>query len=247
MAAPATRDFRFGSVLDIRSYLKRGRSPATDSGPPGLRRSGRRGGFIAELACVAYRAGNRTSPMHMRTLFRATTLAAALTVALTVITTTAAVATRQVPVEADSAIQSLAGGRVDVLRIAGQAGWPAHRATEPTGREPHPSPPTSCTSEATTAKACSPTDPCGELMTFLAAVNHTGRSSMEVGIKVISENIRTRAQRHVNSCFFTMVTDEDGRPAPVPPLRPAAGDEQRRFERAVLRKNLRLELAKRCT
>jgi acyl-CoA hydrolase len=85
-------------------------------------------------------------------------------------------------------------------------------------------------------------------VTFLAAVNHTGKSSMEVGIKVISENIRTRAQRHVNSCFFTMVAvDEDGRPANVPPLQPAAGDEQRRFERPVLRKNLRLELANRCT
>jgi acyl-CoA hydrolase len=88
----------------------------------------------------------------------------------------------------------------------------------------------------------------GELVTFLAAVNHTGRSSMEVGIKVIAENIRTRVQRHVNSCFFTMVAvDEDGRPAPVPPLRPAAGDEQRRFERAVLHKKLRLELANPCT
>jgi acyl-CoA hydrolase len=45
----------------------------------------------------------------------------------------------------------------------------------------------------------------GELVTFLAAVNHTGSSSMEIGIKVIAENIQNRAVRHVNSCFFTMV------------------------------------------
>ena len=52
----------------------------------------------------------------------------------------------------------------------------------------------------------------GELVTFLAAVNHTGRSSMEVGIKVIAEAIQTRVVRHVNSCFFTMVAvDENGR------------------------------------
>ena len=43
----------------------------------------------------------------------------------------------------------------------------------------------------------------GELVTFLASVNYTGKSSMEVGIKVIAENIRTQEVRHVNSCFFT--------------------------------------------
>jgi acyl-CoA hydrolase len=41
----------------------------------------------------------------------------------------------------------------------------------------------------------------GELVTFLASVNHTGTSSMEIGIKVIAEEIRTRELRHVNSCF----------------------------------------------
>src|SRR5206468_6069773 len=39
----------------------------------------------------------------------------------------------------------------------------------------------------------------GELVTFLASVNHTGRSSMEIGIKVVAEEIRTQANRHVNS------------------------------------------------
>src|SRR3954467_7891391 len=45
----------------------------------------------------------------------------------------------------------------------------------------------------------------GELITLLAAVNYTGKSSMEVGIKVIAEDIRTQVARHVNSCFFTMI------------------------------------------
>jgi acyl-CoA hydrolase len=53
----------------------------------------------------------------------------------------------------------------------------------------------------------------GELVTFLASVNHTGRSSMEVGIRVVAENVRSRAQRHVNSCYSTMVAvDDDGHP-----------------------------------
>src|SRR5436190_6134788 len=45
----------------------------------------------------------------------------------------------------------------------------------------------------------------GELVTFLATVNHTGTSSMEVGIKVVAQNIRSQETRHVNSCFFTMI------------------------------------------
>jgi acyl-CoA hydrolase len=86
----------------------------------------------------------------------------------------------------------------------------------------------------------------GELVTFLAAVNHTGTSSMEVGIKVVAENIRTKQTRHVNSCFFTMVAvDDERRPVAVPPLKPAAGDEERRFRAAVLRKKVRQELAAR--
>ncbi|WP_092351982.1 acyl-CoA thioesterase [Collimonas sp. OK242] len=86
----------------------------------------------------------------------------------------------------------------------------------------------------------------GELVSFLASVNHTGTSSMEVGIKVVAEDIRTQVVRHVNSCFFTMVAvDGDRRPVAVPPLRPFSADEKRRFEAAVLRKQLRQELARR--
>ncbi|MDR7375352.1 acyl-CoA hydrolase [Rhodoferax ferrireducens] len=84
----------------------------------------------------------------------------------------------------------------------------------------------------------------GELVTFLASINHTGTSSMEVGIKVVAENIRGHSVRHVNSCFFTMVAvDDDRKPAPVPALHPDSVDGKRRFEQAVLRKKLRQELA----
>ena len=86
----------------------------------------------------------------------------------------------------------------------------------------------------------------GELVTFLASVNHTGTSSMEIGIKVVAENIRTQVVRHANSCFFTMVAvGDDGKPAPVPALRPFSADEKRRFEAAKVRKQLRQELEQR--
>ena len=86
----------------------------------------------------------------------------------------------------------------------------------------------------------------GELVSFLAAVNHTGTSSMEIGIKVLAENIRTQETKHVNSCFFTMVAvDDERKPAPVPVLQPATPDERRRHAAAELRKQMRLEQKKR--
>ncbi|HEU0199813.1 MAG TPA: acyl-CoA thioesterase [Burkholderiaceae bacterium] len=86
----------------------------------------------------------------------------------------------------------------------------------------------------------------GDLVTFLASVNYTGTSSMEVGIKVLAENIRTQEVRHVNSCFFTMVAvDDERKPVQVPPLRPFSKDERRRYAAAEVRKQLRQEFLKR--
>ena len=86
----------------------------------------------------------------------------------------------------------------------------------------------------------------GELVTFLASVNHTGKSSMEVGIKVLAENIRTQHLRHANSCFFTMVAvDDDRKPVAVPPLRPSTPEEKRRYAAAEVRRQIRQELGNR--
>lgn len=86
----------------------------------------------------------------------------------------------------------------------------------------------------------------GELVTFLASVNYTGRTSMEIGIKVVTENIRERSVRHTNSCFFTMVAmDDQGRPKPVSSLQPESADEQRRFRQAQRRREIREELERR--
>ena len=83
----------------------------------------------------------------------------------------------------------------------------------------------------------------GELVTFLASINYTGTTSLEVGIKVIAENIQTHLVRHANRCYFTMVAvDEGGKPTAVTPLKPSTPNELRRFEEAKLRKALRREL-----
>jgi len=83
----------------------------------------------------------------------------------------------------------------------------------------------------------------GELVTFLGSVNYTGRSSMEIGIKVITENIRSKLVRHTNSCYFTMVAvDDKGAPAEVPPLVPRDETERQRFDSAQQRRQLRQEM-----
>src|SRR5438045_2835162 len=46
----------------------------------------------------------------------------------------------------------------------------------------------------------------GDVVTFLASVNYVGRTSMEIGIKILAEDIRTNKKRHTNSCYFTMVS-----------------------------------------
>ncbi|MDX3906457.1 MAG: acyl-CoA thioesterase [Pigmentiphaga sp.] len=86
----------------------------------------------------------------------------------------------------------------------------------------------------------------GELVTFYASVNYTGRTSMEIGIKVVAEDIRNKLVRHANSCYFTMVAvDDDGVPVPVPPLQPQTEEERQRFEAAQLRRELRQEMERR--
>ena len=56
---------------------------------------------------------------------------------------------------------------------------------------------------------------------------------MEVGIKVMTENIQAHSRRHANSCFFTMVAvDDQGKSTAVPPFKPSTPDEIRRFEGA---------------
>ncbi len=87
--------------------------------------------------------------------------------------------------------------------------------------------------------------PVGSLVTFLASVNYTGNSSLEVGIKVISEDIQSRTATHTNSAYFSMVcVDDEGKPSQVPPLEPKTETEKRRYENAKKRKAARIELAK---
>ncbi len=82
----------------------------------------------------------------------------------------------------------------------------------------------------------------GTLVTFLASVNYTGNTSMEIGIKVVAEDIRQRTVLHTNTCYFTMVAvDDNAKPVPVPTLIPTTADEKRRFEEGHKRKEMRMQ------
>lgn len=77
----------------------------------------------------------------------------------------------------------------------------------------------------------------GELVSFEATVNYTGRTSLEVGIDVFTENIRDGGRRHTNSSYFTMVAvDDSGHSVAVPPLIPGTPAEQERHRAAAARR-----------
>lgn len=81
----------------------------------------------------------------------------------------------------------------------------------------------------------------GELVTMKASINSVGRTSMVVGIRVESENIRTGETKHCNSSYFTMVAkDEKGVSIPVPGLILNDKIEVKRFLKAIKRKETKL-------
>ena len=81
----------------------------------------------------------------------------------------------------------------------------------------------------------------GELVTFKATVNAAWRTSMEVGVRVESENPLTGERRHTNTAYLTMVAlDVDGRPAQVPPPLVVTPAQERRRREAEMRRANRL-------
>lgn|SRR3990167_1915943 len=79
----------------------------------------------------------------------------------------------------------------------------------------------------------------GEVITCHANVNYVGRTSLEVGIKVVAENLENGEIRHTNSCYFTMVAlDKNHKPVAIKPLVIRNDLDERRHEEAKLRKEM---------
>lgn len=80
----------------------------------------------------------------------------------------------------------------------------------------------------------------GEILIVKASINRAWRSSMEIGLKVLAENYRTREHKHILSAYFTFVAvDTQRKPVAVPAVNPVTEDEQRRYIEAGHRREQR--------
>lgn len=84
----------------------------------------------------------------------------------------------------------------------------------------------------------------GYVVLIRAMVNFASRTSMEVGIRVDSENPITGELTHTATAYATFVAlDDHGRPTPIAPILPETPEEKRRYEMAMKRRNARMKLA----
>jgi acyl-CoA hydrolase len=82
----------------------------------------------------------------------------------------------------------------------------------------------------------------GEVVILKASVNRVFNTSMEVGVKVFSQNVRTGGIKHANSAYLTFVAlDDEGNPTAIPSLLPESDEEKRRYQEALDRRERRLK------
>jgi uncharacterized protein (TIGR00369 family) len=81
----------------------------------------------------------------------------------------------------------------------------------------------------------------GDLVTVKASVNDVGRTSLEVGVRVETENLITGNKSHTSTAYLVFVAlDNRRKPTQVPPLMAESPDEKRRMREAKLRRQARL-------
>lgn len=85
----------------------------------------------------------------------------------------------------------------------------------------------------------------GDVITLEASVTRAFRSSVEVFVEVYASDIKGHNPRRCNAAYYTFVAldQENGKPVPVPPVIPVTEEEQRRYDGAVQRREMRLILA----
>lgn len=82
-----------------------------------------------------------------------------------------------------------------------------------------------------------------ELMILHSSVNRVFRTSMEVGVKVETENLMTGQRRHTCSAYLTFVAlDDDRKATTIPPVIPETEEELRRYREAGERREYRLAM-----
>jgi len=81
----------------------------------------------------------------------------------------------------------------------------------------------------------------GEIAVLQSQVNWAGRTSMEVGVRVESEDPYTGNRTHTSTAYLTFVAvNEDGKTHAVPELVPQTTEDKQRWHDAIARREQRL-------
>ncbi len=85
----------------------------------------------------------------------------------------------------------------------------------------------------------------GDMLILKSSVNYSHKSSMEVGVRIDAENVKTGKRRHTASAYLTFVSlDEDGKPKSIDNIVPESEDEKRRYDQGKERHTQRRERLK---
>jgi len=83
----------------------------------------------------------------------------------------------------------------------------------------------------------------GQLIVLRSSVNRVFRTSMEIGVRVEVENLKTGEIKHTSSAYLTFVAlDKNGARLPIPPVIPETAHEKRRYREAEERRTYRLAM-----
>ena len=85
----------------------------------------------------------------------------------------------------------------------------------------------------------------GNLVIIKASLNYVSRTSMEIGVRIEAECLRTGTHTHVGSAYLTFVSlDDDDKPTNIPGLILETEDEKKRYKEAEQRRTIRLKQVK---
>tara|TARA_X000001036_G_scaffold104040_1_gene97266 strand:- start:6171 stop:6611 length:441 start_codon:yes stop_codon:yes gene_type:complete len=85
----------------------------------------------------------------------------------------------------------------------------------------------------------------GDMLILKSSVNYNRNSSMEVGVRIDAENVKTGKTRHTASAYLTFVSlNESGKPQKVNNIIAESDDEIRRYKEAKIRHAQRIERLK---
>jgi acyl-CoA hydrolase len=85
----------------------------------------------------------------------------------------------------------------------------------------------------------------GDIVTLEAVVTRAFNTSVEVFVEVFAANMKGNNPRRCNHAYLTFVAVDDvtNKPIPVPPVIPLSGEEEKQYEEAARRRELRLILS----